>query len=455
MSGLRNRIEQRTHRTQQDGVVSEREEGTPREEDNLITFTPMAGSRGLQGNAQRQQPQEPKGQRTPRKRTREWELNQRHFHQTKPQEISHISPVEQGNVYNTEEPSVSYLQLPTRKATDNRLCSKCGNTGHWRRYCQASTWCRFCTSETHSTQACRKYTNFARDDPIASSRRTTPEQPPRTQPQQGIGIRQLFPQPPTQRFQAPVVPPKETRRIRYLLQRQSHIQRSSKDVRMDPHFRPPPPHYAQIQQHQQVQAPLVEINEMGPTIQQGVIQRSVRGAQSDKETRFQTQTRTVPQNRREDSGNLMSGPEESGGDRLPSHSGKSFPEGYQLSLNDVARPVFVNHYYAGEPLVPVMNKRYIRLDECDVSSESVVGIQQTQGLNREFTEHSRESLMVQHPTANISNTGASTSEYLQEHNNGVHSKFPEQSQYKEQVIIHKTTEHIANTENLLDIHRVP
>ena len=180
MSGSSNRAKLHAQ-TQHGGVVSEREEGTPVQEDNLITFTPPPRSRGLQENMERQQPHEPKGQRTPRKRTcnSEWDLNQRHFNQSKPQEISHISPVEQANVYNTEEPSVSYLQLPTRKTTDNRLCSKCSNTGYWRRYCQATMWCRFCMSETHSMQACRKYTNFARDDPITSSRRTTPEQPPR------------------------------------------------------------------------------------------------------------------------------------------------------------------------------------------------------------------------------------------------------------------------------------
>ena len=117
--------------------------------------------------------------------------------QSKPQEISHISPVEQVNVYNTEEPSVSYLQLPIRKTVDSRLCSKCGKPGHWRKNCQVTTWFRFRTSGTHSTQVCRKYTNFAKDDPIVSSRRTTPEHPPRMQPQQGTGITQLFPKPPT------------------------------------------------------------------------------------------------------------------------------------------------------------------------------------------------------------------------------------------------------------------
>ena len=177
-----------------------------------------------------------------------------------------------------------------------------------------------------------------------------------------------------------------------------------------------------------MQTSLVEINELGPTIQQGVIQRFVRGTQPDKETRFETQIRTVPQNRRDDNSNLTSGPEENGGDRLPSHNGKSFPEGYQHSLNDVARPVFVNHYYAGEPLVPVMNKRYIRLDECDVSLESAVGILQMQGLNHEFAEHSRESLAVQCPTTNVTNAGALVSEHLQERNSRFYSEFPEQLQ---------------------------
>ena len=73
---------------------------------------------------------------------------------------------------------MSYLQLPTRKTTeDNRFCSKCGDPGHWKRYCQATTWCQFCTSETHATQACRRYANFVRDNPIVSSRRMTPKQP--------------------------------------------------------------------------------------------------------------------------------------------------------------------------------------------------------------------------------------------------------------------------------------
>ena len=178
---------------------------------------------------------------------------------------------------------------------------------------------------------------------------------------------------------------------------------------MDPSFHPPPPQYSQIQQHQRLQASLVEVNELGPTIQQGVIPSPVRGAQPDKETRSEneTQTRSVPQNRRGNNGNHTSGLEENGEDILPTHNDNPFPDGYirscihegrQLPLNNVARPVFMNHYYAGEPVVPVMNKRYIRLDECDISSESAVGIQQPQAMNCEFTEHSQESLVIQRPS---------------------------------------------------------
>ena len=148
---------------------------------------------------------------------------------------------------------MSYLQLPTRKVQEeNRQCTRYVEAGHWKHYCRATTWCRFCTSETHATQACRKYANFVRDNPIASIRRTTPVQeqrrsePPcvnvlvQQQHQQGTDQRLLFPQPPTQQFQAPVVPTVETRN-KHPLQRQSYLQRSSQDVKWDPRFQHPPP----------------------------------------------------------------------------------------------------------------------------------------------------------------------------------------------------------------------
>ena len=41
-------------------------------------------------------------------------------------------------------------------------------------------------------------------------------------------------------------------------------------------------------------------------------------------------------------------------------------ENRPFTVNDVGRPVFVNHYYTGEAFIPVTNKQLIKLDECDV-----------------------------------------------------------------------------------------
>ena len=81
--------------------------------------------------------------------------------------------------------------------------------GHGQRYCQANTWCKFCTTDTHALQACRKYEKFVKDNPIASSRRNTPVQ---VQGQtaamntQEPTQRLLFPHPPMQHFNLTVIP---------------------------------------------------------------------------------------------------------------------------------------------------------------------------------------------------------------------------------------------------------
>ena len=49
---------------------------------------------------------------------------------------------------------------------------------------------------------------------------------------------------------------------------QMQLQESSQDIRRDSLFRQPPLQYSQIQQHGQQEPPvLIEVNEMGPTIQ--------------------------------------------------------------------------------------------------------------------------------------------------------------------------------------------
>ena len=144
------------------------------QEDDLITFTPFREQQVPQMQSAAGNQEQPKRQRSPRKKKKsEWTLNQRQFDQNKMQEISHISPREHMNVFNGEEPSVSYLQLPVKRKEENRFCTRCGEIGHGRCYCQAATWCKFCTSDTHATQACRRYEKFIKDNPIASSRRNT------------------------------------------------------------------------------------------------------------------------------------------------------------------------------------------------------------------------------------------------------------------------------------------
>ena len=89
---------------------------------------------------------------------------------------------------------------------------------------------------------------------------------------------------------------------------------------------------------------------------------------------------------------------------MPKQEGDPNPNDYILScihenrpltLNDVARPVFVNHYYAGEAFIPATSKKLIKLDECDVSTENSLRNVQQQGAERECREHSQNSRMAQ------------------------------------------------------------
>ena len=52
-------------------------------------------------------------------------------------------------------------------------------------------------------------------------------------------------------------------------------QRSCQDVRMDPRYQKPP-QYAEINYHRPSPQTPLEVNEIGPTIQQGVIQRPIQ-----------------------------------------------------------------------------------------------------------------------------------------------------------------------------------
>ena len=66
-------------------------------------------------------------------------------------------------------------------------------------------------------------------------------------------------------------------------------------------------------------------------------------------------------------------------------------ESRRFTVNDVGRPVFVNHYYAGEAFIPVTSKRLIKLDECDMSTDNSLRNTQPQNMEREYREHSQNS----------------------------------------------------------------
>ena len=270
-------------------------------------------------------------------------------------------------------------------------------------------------------QACRRYEKFVKDNPIASSRRNTPIQVqgqrvtvnPRNQPQQP-----LFPHPPVQRYNPTVIPQMQMhiltpqrekcesrehsrklpqhqmREVKTTMSKQHPHQRSCQDVRMDPRYQEPP-QYAEINHHRPSPQSPVEVNEIGPTIQQGVIQHLVqRHTQPTEGPRRVTvpvnaqQTTSVPSLQINDR-KQESDPEENGYVINCIHENRPF------TVNDVGRPVYVNHYYAGEAFIPVTNKKLIKLDECDVSTEILMRNAQPQAIERKFGEHSRNSQIMQ------------------------------------------------------------
>ena len=192
------------------------------------------------------------------------------------------------------------------------------------------------------------------------------------------------------------------------MSKQLPYQRSCQDVRMDPRYQKPP-QYAEIHHHRPSPQTPIEINEIGPTIQQGMIQRPVQ--KHMQYTGAQPGRLTAPVNTRQTASvpNLQTTENEGARerDRLPKQEGDPDQNDYvlncihenrPLTLNDVGRPVFVNHYYVGEAFIPITSKKLIKLDECDVSSENTLRNIQQQGALHEYREHSQNSRMTQQQT---------------------------------------------------------
>ena len=234
--------------------------------------------------------------------------------------------------------------------------------------------------------------------------------------------RPLFPHPPVQHFNLTVIPHMATNmldlqgkerdfkehsrkspqnQLKEVCMSMSKLphQRSCQDVRMDPRYQKPP-QYAEINYHQPSPQTPIEVNEIGPTIQQGVIQCPVQ--RYTQATGGRPRGSTVPANASQTTSvpNLQitenRGAQER--DRMPKQEGDPDPNDYVINcihesrpftVNNVGRPVFVNHYYAGEAFIPVTSKKLIKLDECDVSTENSLRNAQPQDMELEYREHSQ------------------------------------------------------------------
>ena len=226
-------------------------------------------------------------------------------------------------------------------------------------------------------------------------------------------------------------PQNQMKEVRTPMSKQFPHQRSCQDVRMDPHYQKPP-QYAEINYHPPSPQTLIEVNEIGPTIQQGVIQHPVqRHTQAAGE---RPRGPTVPANAQQTTSVPNLQINESGGarKRVRKQEGDLDQNGYvlncihesrPLTLNDVGRPVFVNHYYAGEAFIPATSKKLIKLDECDVSTENSLKNAQPQGMECEYREHSQNSQITRQQN------GAERGQAQRDGNNAaLHSDLREDSQ---------------------------
>ena len=110
------------------------------------------------------------------------------------------------------------------------------------------------------------------------------------------------------------------------------------------------------------------------------------------------QTTSVPSLQINESGGACKGDRKQESDPDPNgYVLNCIHESRPFTLNDVGRPVFVNHYYAGEAFIPVTSEKLIKLDECDVSTESSLKNAQPQGMECEYREHSQNSWIMQQP----------------------------------------------------------
>ena len=150
---------------------------------------------------------------------------------------------------------------------------------------------------------------------------------------------------------------------------------------------------------------------MGPTIQRGIIQCLVQkgqppaGGQISRNVLHpgeRAQSNSMLPGQEHCRVNQPSGLQQEGIGTLPQNEVYPNPDdqvsdcvrGYRpLPMNEVARPVFVNHYCAGEAVATY--RKLIRLEDWDVSMENSVLNRQAQGGSCEDVECSQNLPKVQ------------------------------------------------------------
>ena len=295
------------------------------------------------------------------------------------------------NVFNGEEPSVLYLQLPVKKKEENRFCTRCSEMEHWRHYCQVATWCKFCTSDTHATQACQKYEKFVKDNPIALSRRNTPVQEQKTvvntqEPNQ----RPRFPHPPTQHFKPTCDTTNRDEQLEVTSGR-TRIQRTFSKIATDTNKRstapnvktapsskklprcsygpmlPETPHYSQIHHHRPIPQQPIEVNEIGLTIQQGMIQcpvqrstqaTGVRPRESAPPIKTQQTAERVPRSEITEN-DATWGPERHQRNRLPKQEGDPNHNDYILNCVHEKQTTYIERCSQASVRKPLLCRRSV------------------------------------------------------------------------------------------------
>ena len=268
--------------------------------------------------------------------------------------------------------------------------------------CKNYVYCEICQNYSHATQACFRYENFVKNNPVASSRVTSPvnnyerniQGRPIEKPQYTSGRQNTahFP-----RFQPPIVPG-ELPKTSYPTQREI---RSNQDVRNDPQFNGGAAHHGQTKQkmgtktQKYVKQP-IDINEVHLEDNQ----RQQQEQQHWEEQILQLQREeSLRKEKKENSTRIVQGV------LKPKKENSAYEDRTAESkiaqiIRETDRPVFVNHYYAAAadtlPQVTRPTKTVYVVDGIEHSIHSAKVTQTTEKLTRDAAMQAAQDESIEH-----------------------------------------------------------